>query len=258
MSHSDPAADPADQTQYFTAEDVEKARREAIQQAREEERAKLYPQRDKQKEQFDAMQAEVAELRKAEAARAKEAEKRAAEVEKARKAKEDAEKSAKELLAEREQTWQQKLDDIQKAQNDKLAEIAQAQQVQQAYWEKEREAAQLAIYARDRVAAEQDNIAPELIDLITGNTPEEIDASVEDMKARTARIVEGMRQAQGAARAGMPGIAPSAGATAITPGLDTGGKTLTPEDIKGMSMQEFAALRQSAGIGTRGGQGIFG
>ena len=114
MSHSDPAADPADQTQYFTAEDVEKARREAIQQAREEERAKLYPQRDKQKEQFDAMQAEVAELRKAEAARAKEAEKRAAEVEKARKAKEDAEKSAKELLAEREQTWQQKLDDIQK------------------------------------------------------------------------------------------------------------------------------------------------
>ena len=78
------------------------------------------------------------------------------------------------------------------------------------------------------------------------------------MKARTARIVEGMRQAQGQVRAGMPGIAPSAGATAITPGLDTGGKTLTPEDIKGMSMQEFAALRQSAGIGTRGGQGIFG
>ena len=258
MPHSDPAADPADQTQYFTAEDVEKARREAIEQARKEERDKLYPQRDKQKEHLETLTAEVTELRKAEAARAKEAERIAREADKAKQAKLDAEKSAKELLAEREQSWQQKLEDLQKAQDAKMAEIAQAQQVQQAYWEKEREVAQLALYARDRVADEKDNIAPELTDLITGNTPEEIDASVEDMKARTARIVEGMRQAQGAARAGMPGIAPSAGATAITPGLDTGGKTLTPEDIKGMSMQEFAALRQQSGMANTGGKGIFG
>ena len=124
---------------------------------------------------------------------------------------------------------------------------------------KEQELAQLALYVRDRVAAEQDNIAPELIDLIGGNTKEEVDASVEDMKARTARIVEGMRQAAIGARAGMPGVASSGGATAITPGLDTGQQELSPEDIKGMSMADYAKLRQGLGYAQAGsGRGIFG
>ena len=91
-----------------------------------------------------------------------------------------------------------------------------------------------------------------------GNTKEEVDASIADMIARTARIVEGMRQATMQARAGMPGIAASAGATAITPGLDTGTQQLSADDIKGMSMKEFAALRQKVGMGNGGGQGIFG
>ena len=182
--------------QYFTAEDLEKARREAIEQARKEERDKLYSQRDKQKESMDAMQAEVAELRKAEAERTKESQRRAAEAEKARKAKEDAEKSAKELLAEREQTWQQKLDAMRAEQESKMAEIAQQQQVQQAMWEKEREMTALQIYIRDAAAAEQDNIAPELLDFIGGNTREEVDASIQRVKDKTAAIVEGMRQAQ--------------------------------------------------------------
>jgi hypothetical protein len=109
------------------------------------------------------------------------------------------------------------------------------------------------------VEAERDSIEPELIDLIGGNTKEEIDASVEDMKARTARIVEGMRQAAIAQRAGMPGVASSGGATAITPGLDTGQQDLSPDDIKGMSMADYAKLRQGMGYAQAGsGRGIFG
>jgi hypothetical protein len=249
--------------QTFTADDVAKqieaARREAIEQARKEERDKLYAQLNKGDERFQQMQAEVERLKQVEADRQKEIEKREREAEKARKAKEEAELSAKELLAQKEQTWQQKLDQLQQEQEAKMAEIAKQQQLQQAMWDKEREMGKLALYIRDRIEAERDNIAPELLDFIDGNTPEEVDASIERVKAKTAAIVEGMRQAQQAARAGMPGTAPSAGATGITPGLDTGtGQTLTAEDIKGMSMADFRALRPKLGMGSASGQGIFG
>ena len=245
--------------QYFTSEQVEAARREAIEQARREERDKLYPQQTKQKEAFDAMQAEVKALRDAETARQKDAEKAARAVEAAKQKAADAELSAKELLEKREQTWQQQLADMQAAQDAKLAEIAQQRELDQAMMAKEREMAALAIYTRDQVAANQDKIAPELIDLIGGNTQEQVDASVADMIARTGRIVEGMRQATQAARAGMPGVSPSGGATAVVPGIDTGDTKLTPDDIKGMSMQDFAALRQKLGMANAGsGRGIFG
>jgi hypothetical protein len=249
---------PAVPEGYFTAEQLEQARREAIEQARREERDKLYPQQNRTKEQLDAMKAELEELRKAEQARQKERDKAAADAEKARKAKEEAELSAKELLAQREQTWQQKLDAIKAEQDARLAEITQAQQVQQAMWEKEREMAALQIYIRDRVAAESEHIAPELMDFIGGNTKEEVDASIEVVKSKTAAIVEGMRQAQIAQRAGMPGVSPSGGATAVVPGLDTGDQKLTPEDIQGMSMADFAKLRAKVGMGSNGGRGIFG
>lgn len=245
--------------QYFTAEQLEAARREAIEQARKEERDKLYSQRDRQKEAFDAMQAEVAELRKAETARTKEAERIQREAEKAKQRAADAELSAKDLLEKKEQTWQAQLDQMKADQEKRLAEIAEQRELDKAMMAKEREMAALAIYIRDQIAANQDNIAPELIDLIGGNTQEQVDASVQDMIARTGRIVEGMRQATLAQRAGMTGVSPSGGATAVVPGIDTGDTKLTPEDIKGMSMQDFAALRSKLGMGAAGnGRGIFG
>jgi len=244
---------------YFTAEQVEAARREAIEQARREERDKLYPKISKQDDRFKELESELETLRKAETARQKEAERIQREAEKAKQAKIDAEKSAKELLEQRQAEWQKQLEDIEAKRQADMAEIAKKQELQQAMWEKEREMAALAIYIRDQIAAHQEEIAPELIDLISGNTREEVDASVADMVARTGRIVEGMRQASVQQRAGMPGVSPSGGATAITPGLDTGDQQLTPDDIKGMSMQDFAKLRSQAGIASAGqGRGIFG
>lgn len=243
---------------YFTAEEVEKARREALETARKEERDKLYPKISKTDEQLKAMNDELAALRKAEADRAKEAEKAAQAVEKAKQKAAEAEMSAKELLEKRQSEWDAQLQATRAEQEKRLAEIAQQQQLQQAMWEKEREMSALQIYIRDAVAAEQDNIAPELLDFITGNTREEVDASIARVKEKTAAIVEGMRQAQVAQRAGMPGASPSGGATAITPGLDTGDKQLSPDDIRGMSMADFQKLRQSVGMGANGGRGIFG
>ena len=196
------------------------------------------------------MQAEVKRLQDAEAARAKEAEKAAKAAEQAKQKAAEAELSAKELLEKRQAEWDEQLAAAKAEQEARIEELRKQQEMQQAIFAKEQELAQLALYVRDRVAAEQDSIAPELIDLIGGNTREEVDASVEDMKARTARIVEGMRQAAIGARAQMPGVASSGGATAITPGLDTGDKQLTDDDIKSMSMSDYAKLRQQTGLRT--------
>lgn len=257
MPDTDPDA-PKVPEGYFTAEQLEAARREAIEKARTEERDKLYPKINKQDEQFKAMQEELAALKQAEADRAKELAKRQAEAEKAKQKAADAELSAKELLEKRHAEWEAQRAQDKADHEARLAVIAEQQQLQQAMWDKEREMAQLAMYIRDQIEANRDNIAPELLDFIDGTTKEEVDASIERVKAKTAAIVEGMRQAQLQTRAGMPGVAPSGGATALTPGLDTGDRQLTPDDIKGMSMKDFAALRSKMGINGNGGQGLFG
>jgi len=256
MPDTDPDA-PKVPEGYFTAEQVAERETAALERARKEERDKLYAQLNKGDDRYKEMQAEVKRLQDAETARAKEAEKAAKQAEAARKAKEEAEMSAKELLAQREQTWQQKLDEIKAEQDARMAQIAEQQKLQQAMWDKEREMVALQVYIRDSVEANRDEIAPELLDFIDGTTKEEVDASIERVKAKTAAIVEGMRQATQQARAGMPGVAPSGGATALTPGLDTGNQTLSPDDIKGMSMKDFAALRAKMGMTGSGGQGLF-
>jgi hypothetical protein len=243
----------------YTAEDLERIRREAMEQARKEERDKLYPQRDKEKERFDAMAAEVKALREAEQTREREAAKRAAEVEKAKKAAADAELSAKELLEQRQAEWNAQLEATRQESASQIAQLRADQEQRDALFEKERTFQALQIYIRDQAAAHANDIAPELIDLIDGNTPEEVDASVARMVEKTAQIVAGMRQAAQAHRAAMPGVSPGGGTAGIVPGLDTGDKVLGPEDIKGMSMKDFAALRQTVGLAGRGqGQGIFG
>lgn len=254
-----PDVDPAQpqDPQTFTAEQLEQARRDAIEQARKEERDKLYAQLNKGDDRFKEMQAEVKRLQDAEAARVKEADKAARAVEAAKQKAAEAELSAKELLDKRQAEWEAQRQKDRDEQSARLAEIAQQQQLQQAMWDKEREMSALQMYIRDQVEAERDNIAPELLDFIDGTTKEEVDASIERVKTKTAAIVEGMRQAQQQQRAGMPGVAPSGGATALTPGIDTGNKTLSPEDIKGMSMKDFAALRAQMGMTGGGGQGLF-
>lgn len=240
MAKTAEAAEP----QYFTAEDV-KAAQEA---ARSEEKDKLYGRISKTDERYTALNDEVKALRAAEAKREKEAADRLAEAEAAKQKAAEAELSAKELVEKKQAEW-----------DAQMAQFRAEQEQREALFAKERAFTQLQIHTRDRVAQEADNIAPELIDYITGNTEEEVEASIEVAKNKTAAILAGIQQAQQAQRAGMPGIAPSAGATAITPGLDTTDQQLSPEDIAGMDMKSFAALRAKIGMGGQSSaRGIFG
>src|SRR5262249_3811572 len=139
-----------------------------------------------------AMDAELRELRKAEKDRAdREAEARA-EAEAAAKKAAEAEMDAKALIEKRSAELQAK---YQKQSDEWAAQVAglttQMEQ-QTALFAKEREFQALANYATEVVNAHRDEIAPELMDLIGGNTKEEIDASVARMVEKTSQILAGV------------------------------------------------------------------
>jgi hypothetical protein len=243
----DPAQDPAQPTgtaKFYSQEQYEAA----LAAARQQEKDKLYGKRQQDNEHLATLKSEVAELRKAAQKREKEEADRLAEIEKARTKAAEAEMSAKELLEKREQQWQAQ------RQADMEREAAERELLK-----KELEFMQLQSYVQRRIAEETDNIAPELLQFVDGKTPEEVEASIERVKASTASIVENMRAAGVRQRAAMPGVAPSAGTNGITHLDQPGDRQLSAEDIKGMDMTQFRALREKLGMDRlhSGGTGIL-
>lgn len=201
----------------FTAEDIEKARKE--------EKDKLYNRLSTMEEELKAMKAEREAREKAQ----KEAEKQAAEEAK-KKAQE--EMSAKELLAQKEQEWEQRFQSLQ-----------QDRERDRAILEQERQFTALMDYRANRMAEEAENILPELIDLVAGNSQEEIEASIARLRERTEKIVGNVQAAQQQARREMPGTkvtAPPTGPVENQPGYET----LSADDIRGMDMATYAKRRE--------------
>lgn len=174
--------------QVFTAEQIAKAR--------EDEKNKLYPQLEELKKTVADLQKERDEKLDAER---KAREKAEADAEEARKKDTD----TRTLLEEQEQRFQTQLQQLQQEREEERRILALEQQYQE-----------LQAYRATAVAAAQNDIVPELLDLVAGTTREEIDASIDGLKQRSARIVEQMQAATQAARAGMRGVpvtAPPAG-----------------------------------------------
>lgn len=220
----------------FTAADIEKARRE--------EKDKLYSRLTQVDERSTALEAELAVLRTEREERLKaEADKQTAE-QTAAKTKSESEMSAKKLLEERSTQWEAKFSQLQE-------ERAQ----ERALLEKEAEHNKLRAYIQEKVGAERANIAPELIDLVAGNTPEEIDASIAVLKVKTQSIFDSMTAAQQTARSQMRGVA-ATGFTGNGPtDGDSGYRQLSAEDIKNMPMSEFAKYRSQL-LGAASNQSI--
>jgi len=109
--------------------------------------------------------------------------------------------------------------------------------------EREKTFADLQAYRQQVLEQERDNIIPELVDLIAGNTREEIQASVEGLKERSARILESAQSAMQTARKEMTGTRatlPPAGP------LETNSeqRQLTAEEIQSLSMNDYAKYRE--------------
>lgn len=208
----------------YTAEDLAKVR--------SQEKDKLYPQLDKLKSELEALKKE----REAEIA-AKQAEREALEAEERSKA--EADMDVRELLKQRDAEIKQRDAEWQ----EKLEHERQERERAFALLDREKTFADLQAFTQTRLDEERDNIIPELVDLITGNTQDEIDASIEGLKARSARILEAAQQSMQTARKEMTGSRITAPPTGP---LDTNTEqqSLTAAEIAAMPMNEYAKYRQ--------------
>jgi flagellar biosynthesis GTPase FlhF len=203
-------------SKFYTEEDLVRVRTQ--------EKDKLYSQLDKYKSELDALRQE----RDAEAA-AKQAEEEAKAA--AERAKAEAEMDTRDLLEQRA--------------NELKAELERERQERErafALLEREKQYSEFSAFKQQRLEAERENIAPELLGLVRGETPEEINASLDELKNISASILESTQQALQSARRDMKGT----GITAPPAGpLDTNSaqQNFTAADIASMSMNEYANYR---------------
>lgn len=225
---------------FFTADDIEKAR--------SQEKEKLNRKITDQGTKLNAMEAEFQALRaEREAATAAEAARQAAEAEAARKAAED-EMSLRELLAKRDEEFKQQ-----------LAQINEDRARERALLEKDRQFATLQAHIQRRISEEREKIAPELVDLVTGNTPDEVEASISVMIAKTDAIASKIGEANAALAANMRGVS-TTGYAADGP-LDNqlANKTYSSEELGSMPMSVYAQNRQKLmGAANQSNKGLFG
>jgi hypothetical protein len=208
---------------------------------RSQEKEKLYPQIDKLKEELDSLKRE----RDTEAAAraAEEAAKAAAEKEAL-----ENDLDVRSLLKQKEQEF-----------SEQLERERQERERAFALLEREKTFADLQGYRQQRVDMERENIIPELLDLISGDSREELDASIEGLKERSAKILESAQSAMQNARKEMAGTrvtTPPAGP------LETNmeQRQFTAEDIQSMSMNDYAKYRSRLLSPNAQGQtrGLFG
>jgi hypothetical protein len=197
---------------------------EDLARVRSQEKDKLYPQIDKLKEELDALKRDRdAEL----SARKVEAEAVAAQ----KKQDAEAELEVRDLLKVKEQEW-----------SEQLERERQERERAFALLEREKTYTEIQNYRNTRLDQERDSIIPELVDLVSGSTQDEIEESIQGLKDRSSRILDSAQQAMQAARRDMTGTrvtTPAAGPLDI----ETGSKQFTADDISAMSLNDYAKYR---------------
>lgn len=232
---------PAQQT--FTAADLERVRAQ--------EKDKLYKELESLREATSSLPTVTAEL---EALR-KEREERAAREAAAKtqadqdaKTAAEAEMTAKQLLDARQAEWQAQLDAMQRERESERAIL-----------DKERAFAALRDYTQARVAQEKNGIAPELLDLVDGNTEQEIDASIERLKVKSAAIAEKVRGSQQKLAAQQQGVSPAGFSTTGPMDMLPTTETYDVDAIKAMPMKEYVAkIRDKFIHGDAKNRGLYG
>jgi hypothetical protein len=233
-----PVTTPPQQTQqeqqqsqgdrYFSSEDIEKARRE--------EKEKLYGRLSSLQEQLDVFNKEREEQAQLAAAQA-------AKEEEERKAREREELSAKELLMKTEDEFSQKLNSAQQEWENRIKQLEEENNAQKAILEQERRFQELTSYKNRRIQEESTNLMPELLDMISGNTEDEIEQSIRLVAEKTANILSQIQSAV-PQRPGVKGV-PATGSSPSGPLENmTEYQTVTDADIRNMSLEEYAKVRE--------------
>ena len=158
-------------TKTFTADDLARAR--------EQEKAKVYPKMEKMAEELAKAKALAEELAAKEAEREAKRQAKAADREAKQKEKEEKELSFKELLSKKEQEFQAQLE-AERLEREKAFALL----------DRERQFQELMAYRAQRIEEERDAIVPQLIDLVNGNSQEEIEQSIATLKDKSAGIMQ--------------------------------------------------------------------
>lgn len=193
--------------------------------------AALAAQRAQFEAQFSELGTQLQQIQQDRAAEIAERDRLAAEADEARRLREEGEMEVRDLLSKREKEWQEQ-----------LAERDRRYEADRAVFEQERRLNEAMAYRRDRIEQEAEFILPELRGYVTGNTPEEIDASIESLKIQSESIFNNIlaqAQPQPLRPAAMPSV-PPVGPMEQLPSYET----LSPQDIAGMDMDTYKRYRE--------------
>lgn len=227
----DAAPAPATPTEQrlFTEAELEAARRQ--------EKDKLYPKLTKLEEKLTLFEKERQEAIDAAAAASQ-------QTEAERRQREEAELGTKDLIIKKEDEFNQRLNTAQQEWEQKFMALQEQSEAQAALLERERQFQALTTYKNRRIQEDADELMPELLDFITGNTEEEIESSISTIKERTAAIVGGIQQSLGQQQPQRVRGISTTGASPSGPLENvTEQQTLTTADIRNMSMDQYAQLR---------------
>ena len=220
-------------SKYFTEEDINKAR--------QQEKDKLYGRLEEAQNRMKAMEEQLSVLAKEREEAIKQAEEKARAEAELQKQRELEELSAKDLLTKKEDEFNQRINTVEQEWAEKFQQLEAERQAQAALLEKERALQALEVYRQRRVHEESESIIPELIDLIQGNSEEEIENSIGVLRARSSAIIESIQQASQPTRLkGAPVTAPPTGPLEN----NTEYQTMTADDIRNMPMDQYAKMRE--------------
>ena len=213
-----------------------------VENIRKQEKDKMYKRLEEADMRVKTMEEQINILaQEREAARA-EAEERAKQEAELIREREVAELSAKELLLKREDEFNSKLSQIEQDYKTRFDEIERQREQQEALLEKERRLQEINSYRSRRVHEEQESIIPELLDLIAGNSEDEIETSIGVLRDRSNAIIESIQQATAQQQSRLRGVTPTS--PPIGPmDTQTEYQTLTAEDIRNMPMEKYAQMR---------------
>lgn len=217
----------------FTAADIEAARAQ--------EKDKLYGRIEKMQEQVSTLAQEREQRVAAEADAAR-------LTEEAERKRIESETDVRTLLEQKEAEWKSQLDAL-RSERDQ----------EQAIFAKERELQALNDYRTNALASAADDILPELLVYAAGDTPQEIDASIDRLRAQSDSIMKNTQDALQSNRRDQRGTQPTGQPSAAGP-LDneTGQREFTAAQIQAMSPTEYAKYRDAFGVTGKSGRGLFG
>jgi len=216
----------------FTESDVERIR--------QQEKDKLYKRLEESDGRVKSLEDQLTTLSDEHKSSKDAAEKLAAYEAEVAKQREEEELSAKELIARRETEFNEKINSVEAEWQERLAKIEEEREAQDAMLDKERRFRELEEYRLRAMQQEEEYIIPELRDLVSGTTEEEIDNSIAILKDRSSAILEAIQQSAPSGLRGSPVTAPPVGPMETQTEQQ---QTLSAEDIRNMPMDQYMQMR---------------